>query len=210
MSLEEIIDAISLWKKRKNDSKYLKQLLSADDSFDVSFREINHSEKESIHAYPGIVGDQITLFVIHADRDTKEQAGSSEGILPHIQIVRKLSVGDDEPIPDELAERRIINWQENHSEWIVDTINTNGGLHSAFSIPTTGMEQDRLYRMYFALKLVETNSQNSQFDGDLVLWDFQENAPVQPNKNIGFLDTVRLVPPFGGSQFFLLKSATID
>ncbi|OJV51451.1 MAG: hypothetical protein BGO31_09145 [Bacteroidetes bacterium 43-16] len=197
-SLSEILTCIKNWQTIRGNEKELSICLNKARFFSY---KLNNKESDNLHIYPGISWETKTFYMFlidqAADREQDEQA-LYEAIN---QCVVKRHLGNADSIPEDLAKRRIANWEKNCPGWIEASLRKDKHLFQAFNLPSAYMEAGQSYCTYFALKDDPEALTAGSFVADLV------TTPISTSITDAYYDFVRPVPPFDPLHFYLLTIA---
>lgn len=211
MTLDQIRESIAAWNtlRSQKDATKLDALFANGNNFNYErnvLGEDGASRSAYIHVYPGVTNNKLMLFLISANRDNQTQDESTEGILPYIAVSHlneSSNVGGE--ISTQEALHRIEAWEDDHTTWIANQVETRENIFQAFAIPSGDVEVARKLKIYFALK---PNPEGGDAIADLVVYEKSNDGELTPSR---YYDMARPVPPFrpdGGlqqSDFYLLS-----
>lgn len=217
MDLNTILTGINSWNKTRLNASTHDILLLFDQGNGFKFDLTNIPaapvdpiiDKETVHAYLGLLDGKLHYFLIDSYADTEEQFQSEEGILPYIAVCpvscNPFPMGDGQDIiSQEEAADLMGNWDTGKKAWIEDSKLSESGLYQVMVIPYNDILVKQVNVAFFGLN---TTDDCEVYEPDLVIVNA---GRVLQNY---YHDLVRPVPPFkyGGeldkNKFFLLKLA---
>lgn len=197
-SLSEILTCIRNWQTIRGDAKALSLCLNKAKFFSYT---ISTKESDDLHVYPGICTETNTFYMFLIDQAADREQDEKALYDAINQCVVKRSLGNADTIPEDMAKRRIANWDKSCESWIDASLKKDKHLFQAFNLPASYMEAGQSYCTYFALKDDPETSNAGSFVADLV------TTPVSARITDAYYDFVRPVPPFDPLHFFLLTIA---
>jgi len=215
MNLNSVYNDMKLWDSLRRDPDVIKKLFREGNS--LSFTMSEHLAGDFIHAYPAVKTNRkaelkLHFYLIGCNYDTRD-AFESKKLKTLNCLVQNIGFPKEmltSYLSYEEAKALVDDWVKHSEKWIEEQCNSEYGMFSAFSIPSTPFSGTDLHLdAFFSLKPDSAEIAGlKSYAADLVLYDKADRQLV------AYHDTVRPVPPFGQKKqgtdkeaFYLLKLA---
>ncbi len=209
---EEMQQAIRNWMDNRDNKSVLERLFAIGNAFCFELEDELPADSY-LHAYPSITeSGNLQFIVIPSQYDVKNAPDGAFSHATQCNVqVHPFSHGLGGPLPEEVAIKRMEDWDNEHVPWISENVATPNGIYEALVIPADDIITGDVHWAFFALKTQPAAT--GGFAADLIIYNQSTMQIVYPQSiSPLYYDMVRPVPPYGGEgtkreAFYLLNSS---
>ena len=210
--MEEIIENLLNWQKKKNDKSFMFKILFKANYFKIKY-PIKDDNSESYHFYAALEKVnkhdkkeeyKFIMYVISKNRDTKEyleknnnERNNNEKIIEKLDVINILHGQDHTTeITEVEAKKRINRWCKDIKEWLDEN-----EVFDVFDIPKSDFDfKNKKISMegHFGIKDIINNQNESKvgFSPDIVIYQTDSESFEQT-----FYDMAKLSPPYRNEKY---------